>query len=95
MKNAFIKFLVFIVLLVFTSSAFALDYASLPEVVKTNISKQYSGENIKILSVRKMGAKYRIIIKTESGKDKVVVNKRGKILSISDYLQGMEASGGC
>ncbi len=95
MKNVFIKFLVFIVLFVFTSSAFALDYASLPEVVKTNISKQYSGENIKILSVRKMGTKYRIIIKTESGKDKVVVNKRGKILSISDYLQGMEASGGC
>ncbi len=95
MKKNSIKCLVLIVLLVFTSSAFAFDYASLPGIVKTNIAKQYKGEDIKILSVKKMGAKYRIIIKTESGKDKVLVNKRGKILSISDYLQGMEASGGC
>jgi hypothetical protein len=82
-------------MLIFTTSAFAYDYASLPEIVKTNITKQYEGENIKILSVRKMGTKFRIIVKTESGKDKVVVTKKGKIMSISDYLKGMEASGGC
>ncbi len=95
MKNVFIRFLVFIVLLVFTTSAFAYDYAKLPEIVKTNVAKQYAGEDIKVLSVRKIGSKFRIIIKTESGKDEVIVNKRGKILSISDYLKGMEASGGC
>ncbi|MFK5881807.1 MAG: hypothetical protein QM482_06300 [Sulfurospirillum sp.] len=95
MYMMFIKRLFFVVLLVFASSASAYDYALLPEIVKTNIAKQYEGEDIKILSVRKMGAKFRIIIKTESGKDKVVVTKKGKILSISDYLAGMEPSGGC
>jgi hypothetical protein len=91
----YIKNITFILLFIFATSAFAYDYASLPEIVKTNITKQYEGENIKVLSVRKMGKKFRIIIKTESGKDKVVVTEQGKILSISDYLKGMEASGGC
>jgi len=95
MQKIFIKYLVFIVLLVFTNSAFAQDYSSLPEIVKTNIAKQYSGEDIKVLSVKTEGAKYTIIIKTESGKDKVVVTRKGKILSISEYLKGMEPTGGC
>ncbi len=89
------KSIILIFLFIFTTSAFAYDYAKLPEIVKTNVAKQYAGEDIKVLSVRKMGTKFRIIIKTESGKDKVVVTKKGKILSISDYLKGMEASGGC
>ena len=95
MLSKYIKHFMFISMLIFTTSAFAYDYASLPEIVKTNIAKQYEGEDIKVLSVRKMGKKFRIIIKTESGKDKVVVTKKGKILSITDYLKGMEASGGC
>ncbi len=95
MKRFFIKCFSFIVLFVFTNSAFALDYSSLPEIVKTNITKQYSGEDIKILSVKRKGSRYAIIIKTESGKDKVVVTRKGKILSISEYLKGMEPTGGC
>ncbi len=95
MKRFFIKCFSFIVLFVFTNSAFALDYSSLPEIVKTNITKQYSGEDIKILSVKRKGSRYTIIIKTESGKDKVVVTRKGKILSISEYLKGMEPTGGC
>ncbi len=90
-----IKGLILVLVFVFSTSAYAFDYAKLPEIVKTNITKQYSGEEIKILSVKKMGKKFRIIIKTEDGKDKVIVTKKGKILSISDYLEGMEATGGC
>jgi len=89
------KGLILVLVFVFSTSVFAFDYAKLPEIVKTNITKQYSSENIKILSVKKMGKKFRIIIKTEDGKDKVIVTKKGKILSISDYLKGMEATGGC
>ncbi len=95
MFTKYIKHLIVILFLVFTTFAFAFDYSKVPEIVKTNITKQYAGTQIKILSVSKVGAKFIIIIKTESGKDKVVVNKNGKILSISDYLNEMEASGGC
>ncbi len=95
MKNFFIKCLSFIVLFVFTNSAFALDFSLLPEIVKTNITKQYNGKDIKILSIKSKGLRYTIIIKTKSGKDKVVVTKKGKILSISEYLKGMEPTGGC
>jgi len=91
----YIKHFILIFMLIFTTSAFAFDYAKLPEIVKTNIAKQYKGEKTKVLSVKKKGSKFRIIIKTQSGKDKVIVTKKGKILSISDYLKGMEASGGC
>ena len=91
----FIKRFVLVFLLIFASSIFAYDYASLPQIVKDNIVKQYDGENIKIISVRKMGKRFRIIIQTESGKDKVVVSKKGKILSISEYLADMEPTGGC
>ncbi len=90
-----IKGVILVLVFVFSTSAYAFDYAKLPEIVKTNITKQYSGEKIKILSVKKMGKKFRVIIKTEDGKDKVIVTKKGKILSISDYLEGMEATGGC
>jgi len=89
------KSIILLSLFIFTTSSFALDYAKLPEIVKTNITKQYKGKKIKVISVKSMGSKFRIIIKTQSGKDKVVVTKKGKILSISDYLKGMEASGGC
>ncbi len=95
MYVSMIKRIVFVAFLIFASYAFAYDYASLPQVIRTNIAKQYDGENIKILSVRKMGKKFRIIIQTESGKDKVVVNKKGKILSISEYLKDLEPTGGC
>jgi len=95
MFASYIKRSVLVFLLIFASCAFAFDYASLPQVVKTNIAKQYEGEDIKIISVRKTGKRYRIIIQTESGKDKVVVNKKGKIISISEYLGDIEPTGGC
>ncbi len=90
-----LKFLIIFCLLIFSTSAFAYDYSKLPKIVKTNVEKYYDGQDIKVISVRKMGAKFRIIIQTDSGKDKVVVNKKGKILNISEYLKGMEATGGC
>jgi len=50
-----LKGLILSLMFVFSTSIFAFDYAKLPEIVKKNITKQYSGENIKILSVTKMG----------------------------------------
>ena len=90
-----LKGLILSLMFVFSTSIFAFDYAKLPEIVKKNITKQYSGENIKILSVTKMGGKFKIIIKTEDEQDIVIVTKQGKILSISASLMGLETEGGC
>ncbi|NOX16042.1 MAG: hypothetical protein GXP61_08470 [Epsilonproteobacteria bacterium] len=95
MPKIFLKYLIIFFLLVFSTSAFAYDYSKLPQIVKTNIEQYYKNQDIKVISVRKMGIKFRIIIKTESSKDKVMVDKKGKILSVSEYLKAMEATGGC
>jgi len=95
MLKSLLRYFVLLVMLLFSTSVFALDYSKLPEIVKINIEKQYNGEEIQIISVKKEGYKFIVIIQTEFGKDKVVVNKKGKILSISDYLEGLEPSGGC
>jgi len=68
----------------------------IPQIVKSSIVKQYDGENIDFISIKKIsGTKFKVIIKTEYGKDKVIVNKKGKIFSISEYLEGLDPSGGC
>jgi len=78
------------------TSAFAFDYAKLPNIVKANIKKQYKGATIKILFVTKKGTHFMLIIQTESEKDEVIVTKKGKILSIDEDLSDMEgAEEGC
>ncbi len=91
------RYILKILLLVLFSfwPVYALDKSKLPPVVKQSIIKQYGKIDIKILSVKKNAGKFVIIVKTKEGKDKVVITKKGKILSISDYLEGMEPTGGC
>ncbi len=89
------KYLSVFLILSFISILVAKEI-TIPQIMKSNIIKQYDGEEIEFLSIKKVSAsKYSIIIQTEFGKDKVVINKKGKILSISEYLEGLDPSGGC
>ncbi|WP_458700442.1 hypothetical protein ACKGJI_11405 [Sulfurospirillum sp. 1307] len=86
------KFLSFILII---SLTIASDI-KIPQTIKSSILKQYEGEDIKFLSIKKIGSvKFRVIIQTEYGKDKVIINKKGKIFSISEYLNDLEPTGGC
>jgi len=88
------KFLTILLMISFTTLT-AQDI-KLPQIVKSSIIKQYEGEEITILTIKKISSvKYSVIIKTELGKDKVIVDKKGKIYSISEYLEGLDPSGGC
>jgi len=91
----FYKSLAIALFLFWGSSAFAMDYSELPQAVQASVSRQYHGQAIKVLSVKKVNDSFVLIIKTPSGTDKVTVNGDGKITAISDYLQGIEPSGGC
>ena len=89
------KYLSVFLILSFISILVAKEI-TIPQIMKSNIIKQYDGEEIEFLSIKKISSsKYSIIIKTEFGKDKVVINSKGKILSISEYLEGLDPSGGC
>jgi len=94
MKKLLNKYLVALLLLSFT--VLTAQDIKLPQIVKSSIIKQYEGEEITILTIKKISSsKYSVIIKTEFGKDKVIVDKKGKIYSISEYLEGLDPSGGC
>ena len=81
--------------LLFSTSLFALDLSKLPQGVQDSIHKYYENQKIKVISIIRKAEKYTLIIKTKLGKDKVVVTNKGKILNISEYLIGIEATGGC
>ena len=81
--------------LVFSTSLFALDLSKLPQGVQDSIHNYYKNQKIKVMSITRKETKYTLIIKTKSGKDKVVVTNKGKILNISEYLIGIETTGGC
>lgn len=81
--------------LLFSTSLFALDLSKLPQGVQDSIYKYYKNQKIKVISITRKTEKYILIIKTKSGKDKVVVTNKGKILNISEYLIGIETIGGC
>ena len=81
--------------LLFSIVALASDFSKLPELIQKSLHKYYKNQNIQVLSVKRKNSKYTIIIQNDSGKDKVIVTKKGKILSISDYLGDMQPSGGC
>ncbi len=72
-----------------------MEYSELPQAVQASVSQQYNGQDIKVLSVKAVNGSYVLIIKTATGTDKVTVNGDGKITAISEYLQGIEPSGGC
>lgn len=81
--------------LLFSIAALASNFSKLPKPIQKSLHKYYKSQNIKVLSVKRKSGKYTIIIQQDSGKDKVIVTKKGKILSISDYLGDMQPSGGC
>lgn len=87
----------FIVLSVLLSSisVFGIDFSKLPIQVQNAVHKYYNNKSIKLLSAKRKDKIYTLVIQTESGKDQVTVNKKGKILSISDYLGDMQPTGGC
>ncbi len=90
MKKLFIIFF-----LISLSFVFAKDI-SIPKTIKSSIIKQYAQSKIKFLSIKKIKSKrYQVIVKTDTGEDKIVITIKGKILSISDYLVNMEPEGGC
>jgi protein-disulfide isomerase len=96
MFKRFISIFILTTLLIGSSALLAKDNIQVPSVIKSSIIKQYGQAKIKILSIKKIKSKkYQVIVKTDTGKDKVIITKKGKILSISDYLVGMEPSGGC
>lgn len=89
------KYLSVLLILLSLTQAIAKEI-KIPKIIKSSIIKQYDGEDIDFLSIKKIGnTKFKVIIKTEYGKDKVIINKKGKILSISEYLEGLDPSGGC
>ena len=89
-KTVFILFT-----LLFSIMALASNFSKLPEPIQKSLHKYYKSQKIKVLSVKRKSGKYTIIIQQDSGKDKAIVTKKGKILSISDYLGDMQPSGGC
>jgi len=94
MKNIY-KYLSIFLIFSFLTQAVAKEI-KIPQIVKSSIIKQYDGENIDFLSIKYIGnQKYKVIVKTEYGKDKIIINKKGKIFSISEYLEGLDPSGGC
>jgi len=78
------------------SILFAVDKVEIPPVVKSSIVKQYDGKEIQFLFIKNIGGtKYQVIIKIDDRKEKVIIDNKGKIFSISDYLNDIEPSGGC
>ena len=90
-----IKIIFMFFILLFSLNMSASDFSKLPESVQKSLHKYYKDRKIKVLSVKIENDKYIIIIRQDSSKDKVVVTKKGKILSISDYLVGIQPTGGC
>ena len=94
MKKLLNKYLIILLIISFTT--LVAQEIKLPQIAKSSIIKQYEGEEITISAIKKISSvKYSVIIKTEFGKDKVIVDKKGKIYSISEYLEGLDPSGGC
>ncbi len=89
-KTVFILFV-----LLFSIMALASNFSKLPGPIQKSLHKYYKSQKITVVSVKRKSGKYTIIIQYDSGKDKVIVTKKGKILSISDYLGDMQPSGGC
>lgn len=83
MFNKYIKYLIVIFFLIFSTDVSALDYSKLPKIIKTNIEKQYSGQKIKVISAEKIDAGFMIIVQTTTEKEKIVVDKNDKIISTS------------
>ncbi len=96
MFKKFINIFLLITLLISSNTLCAKDNIQIPPIIKSSIIKQYGETKIKFLSIKKVNSKeYQVILKTDTGKDKVIITKKGEIISISDYLVGMEPSGGC
>ena len=95
MLQRLIKYLTVTLFFIVATSLFAQNNPPLPDRIKTKIEKYYGSETIKIISIKKANSGFTIIIKTHSGRDKVVVDQKGNIISIAEYLEDVEPSGGC
>ena len=90
MHRKILKIIFTLLLLSFSINASAFDFSKLPESVQKSLHKYYKDQKIKVLSVKTEKDKYIIIIQQDEGKDKVIVTKDGKLLSVSDYYIGVQ-----